>query len=194
MSQQPFRKFFPLAGSFALILTLSSCSRSEARRPPAEPEAVRQAVHDYGRSHQALLTPGVAEKPDQTDVAYSAHIRNILVQEDFAQLEKIAQQNRIEKGHLIGGVWKTWAFHNGSRLPRQCIEAEGIGMARPVRHPEKMECRLSEFHRRPAFPGISRYQLFMGRAWRRLCRFHYGWAMEALLRAQRGSQSHSARS
>jgi hypothetical protein len=78
---------------------------------------VRQAVHDYGRGHQALLTPVLAEKPDQTDEAYSAQIRNILVQEDFAQLEKIAKQNRIEKGHLIGGVWKIWAFHGGTGWP-----------------------------------------------------------------------------
>jgi hypothetical protein len=41
---------------------------------------VRQAVLDYGRGHQALLTPNLVEKPDQTDEAYIAHIRNILVQ------------------------------------------------------------------------------------------------------------------
>ncbi len=120
MSQQLFCKpigIVSLLGLFALALSTSSCAQSEARRPPAEPEAVRQAVLDYSRGHQALLTRNVVEKPDQTDEAYTAHIRNILVQEDFAQLEKIAQQNRIEKGHLIGGVWKIWAFHNGTGWP-----------------------------------------------------------------------------
>ena len=41
----------------------------------------------------------------------------MLVQEDFAQLEKIAQQNQIEKGRLLGGVWKTFAFYNGTGKP-----------------------------------------------------------------------------
>lgn len=120
MSQFNFRKsleFQVILGFSALVLCLSSCSRSEARRPPADAEAVRQAVRDYGRGHLALLTPGVAEKPDQTDEAYAAYIRNILAQEDFAQLEKIAQQNRLEKGHLLGGVWKIWAFYCGTVCP-----------------------------------------------------------------------------
>src|SRR5579862_5133608 len=116
MPQSHFRKPVGIAGLFvlcALIQFTASCSQSEAMRPPAEPEAVMQAVRDYGRGHQALLTPAPVEKPDQTDEAYSAGIRNILVQEDFAQLEKIAQQNRVEKGRLLGGVWKILAFYNG---------------------------------------------------------------------------------
>ena len=76
-----------------------------------------RAVREYGRGHQSLLAPGSAEKPDQPDEAYSAHIQNILVQEDFAQLEEIARQNRVEKARLLGGVWKTWAFYNGTGWP-----------------------------------------------------------------------------
>lgn len=120
MSKQLSRRaigFARLFSFFALILSASSCSRSEARRPPADPEAVMQAIRDYGREHHALLAPGSAKTPDQTDEAYSAHIRNILVQEDFAQLEKIAQQNRIEKGRLIGGAWKVLGFYNGTSAP-----------------------------------------------------------------------------
>jgi hypothetical protein len=117
MSKQPFRKLFRIAGSIALVLSASSCSRSEARRPPVDPEAVMQVIRDYGRGHQSLLAPGSAEKPDQTDAAYSAHIRNILVQEDFSQLEKIAKQDRVEKGRLIGGVWKAVGFYNGTSTP-----------------------------------------------------------------------------
>jgi hypothetical protein len=101
----------------ALSLSVASCSRSEAMRAPADPEAVMQAVRDYGRGHQALLAPASTDKPDQPDEAYSAHIRNILVQEDFAQLEKIAQQNRVEKGRLLGGIWKSYAFYSGTGWP-----------------------------------------------------------------------------
>jgi len=72
-----------------------------------------RAIHNYGHDHQSLLFPGSSDKPEETDAAYSAHISIILVQEDFAQLEKIARQNRIEKGRLVGGVWTTlaWLIH-----------------------------------------------------------------------------------
>ena len=43
--------------------------------------------------------------------------RDLLVQEDFAQLEKIARQDRIEKGRFLGGVWKTYALYNGTGMP-----------------------------------------------------------------------------
>ncbi|MFY9801981.1 MAG: DUF4034 domain-containing protein [Candidatus Acidiferrales bacterium] len=36
----------------------------------------------------------------------------LLIEEDFAQLEKIAEQNRVERGIFEGGVWKTNAFYN----------------------------------------------------------------------------------
>src|SRR5260221_4994365 len=117
MSRQPLRASFGIAtlfSLFALCLSLTACSRSEARRPPAEPEVVMKAIRGYGGGHQALLVPGSVEKPDQSDEAYSAHIRNILVQEDFAQLEKIARQNRVEKGRLLGRVWKNYAFYTGT--------------------------------------------------------------------------------
>ena len=119
MSLQPFRNSLGIASLFSLFaLSLAAaCSHSEAMRTPAEPEAVMQAILDYGRGHLALLAPVPSEKPDQSEEAYSAHIRNILVQEDFAQLEKLAQQNRVEKGRLLGGVWKIFAFYGGTGSP-----------------------------------------------------------------------------
>jgi hypothetical protein len=116
-------------GRTAFLLFLSipafcllACGHTEATPPPVSMDTVMQAVRAYGRGHQALLTPTVAEKPDQPDEAYSAHIRNILVQEDFAQLEKIAQQNRAEKGRLLGGLWKTYAFYTGTSLPASAAD------------------------------------------------------------------------
>lgn len=117
MSQQYFRKSFGIAALFSLFAVAfftDACARSEASRPPTPPEAMMQSIRNYGRGHQGLLVPVSAEKPDQIDEAYSAHIRGILGQEDFAQLEKIAKQNRIEKGRLLGGVWKINAFYNGT--------------------------------------------------------------------------------
>ena len=105
--------FFALLGVF---LATNSCGHAKASSPVAT-AAVMKTIQDYGRDHHSLLTPGSLAKPDEPDALYSAGIKNLLVQEDFAQLEKIAQQNRIEKGRLLGGIWKTFAFYNGTGMP-----------------------------------------------------------------------------
>jgi len=120
MFRKPARKPLGMPAflvTVVLTLSASSCGHTEASLPPASPDVVMQSIRDYGRSHQALLIPGTSQKPDQSDFAYSAHIRSILVEEDFAQLEKIAQQNRVEKGRLLGGVWKVFAFYQGTGAP-----------------------------------------------------------------------------
>src|ERR1700739_2293714 len=120
MSKQPFCKplgFAALLGLAAMALSTSSCAQSEASRPDDQQDAVMQAVREYGRGHQSLLTQANPPKPDQLDVSYSANIRSILFQEDLGQLEKIARQNRVEKGHLIGGMWKVMGFYNGTSAP-----------------------------------------------------------------------------
>ncbi len=76
-----------------------------------------KTIHDYGRDHNALLFPGTNAMPDETDQMYRAHIATQLAQDDFAQLEKTAQQNRIEKGRLLGGIWKILSFYDGTGTP-----------------------------------------------------------------------------
>ena len=120
MTQYPLRKSLGIAGLFGLLilpLSSSSCAQPEASGPSTQPDAVMQAIRNYGRGHQSLLSPITSAKPDQPDVPYSAHIRGLLFQEDFAQLERIAAQNRVEKGRLIGGMWKTVGFYNGTSAP-----------------------------------------------------------------------------
>jgi hypothetical protein len=117
---KPLRNSLGILGFFAILVlafSAAACGHTAASTPPESSDLVMQTIRDYGRGHQALLTPATSEKPDQSDLAYSAHIRSILVQGDFAQLEKIAQQNRIEKGRLIGGVWKVVGFYAGTGLP-----------------------------------------------------------------------------
>ena len=71
-----------------------------------------QAVHDYGRGHQASVLPPPSPIPQETPDEYAAKIKEALLESDFAQLEKTAQQNRTERGLLLGGGWKTNAFYN----------------------------------------------------------------------------------
>ena len=80
-------------------------------------DVVLKAVHDYGRNNSNRVASRVSEKPVETYEHYYAHITDLLVQEDFAQLEKIAQQNRVEKGLLLGGRWKSYEFFAATAYP-----------------------------------------------------------------------------
>jgi hypothetical protein len=115
-ARRPFRIscFF---GPLILALATSSCGHTEASPPDVPIETVMQAIHDYGRGHQVLPTPAPSWTPGETEAGYQAGITALLLEEDFTQLEKIAQQNRVEKGLIEGGVWKNNAFYNGLGYP-----------------------------------------------------------------------------
>lgn len=104
-------------GPLILALAMSSCGHREAPPPDIPIETVMQAIHDYGRGHQVLPAPAPSWTPGETEVAYQANITVLLLKEDFGQLEKIAQQNRVEKSLIEGGVWKNNAFYNGLSYP-----------------------------------------------------------------------------
>jgi hypothetical protein len=153
MSQQPFRKSLGIAGLLGLlvlVLSASSCAQSEASGPAAQPDVVMQSIRDYGRGHQALLSSATSAKPDQADIPYSAHIRAVLFQEDFAQLEKIAKQNRVEKGRLVGGMWKVVGFYNGtSALGEEDVPTDSDG--------QKLLAKLQKWQ--AAFPDSATVRL-----------------------------------
>lgn len=101
---------------FVLALFANSCGHSQAS-PPDDSDPVTKAIHDYGRNSSNRLAPRAPEKPVESPEHYQAYITSLLVQEDFPQLEKIAQQNRTEKGLLLGGVWKNNEFFNATAYP-----------------------------------------------------------------------------
>lgn len=111
--------FVLLLGS---VIGLAACGHTEAAPPTIPMDVVMQAIRDYGRGHQAIPVPTPPEKPDETDGMYCAHIRSLLLQEDFAQLETIARQNRLEKGRLLGGMWKTSSFYTAASYT-SCTQA-----------------------------------------------------------------------
>jgi Domain of unknown function (DUF4034) len=90
-------------------------------------DLVMQAVDDYGRGHQASVLPPPSPIPQQTEDEYMAEIKEALLESDFAQLEKIAQQNRIERGLLLGGTWKINVFYNQLASPMNSGEATDEG-------------------------------------------------------------------
>jgi hypothetical protein len=94
----------------SLALSASSCGHTQAASPAVPMETVMKAVRDYGRGHQSAISPGPAMVPTETDEQYAARINNFFVHENFAELEKTEQQNRMEKGRVRGGIWKSSSF------------------------------------------------------------------------------------
>lgn len=80
-------------------------------------DVVIKTIHDYGSDHAGLLSPGDTSNFYEPCSLYNAHVNNLLVQGDFAELEKIAQQNRTEKGLLLAGVWKNHEFFAATSYP-----------------------------------------------------------------------------
>jgi hypothetical protein len=100
-----------------LAIATSSCGHSDAAPAKVPIETVMQTIHDYGRGHQPLPSPAPSTAGAETEEWYRANVAVLLVEEDFAQLERIAEQNRTERGLFVGGVWKNNNFFNASGDP-----------------------------------------------------------------------------
>jgi hypothetical protein len=115
--------------TFALLsascLAGTACRHTNASAPSIPMATVMQAIRNYGggkqSTHFTLTKPPAAQDSDKNpldlDGPYQAHIGLILTQRDFAQLEKIAHQVRVDKSRLSGGVWKLLGFYEGVSKP-----------------------------------------------------------------------------
>jgi hypothetical protein len=101
----------------SLAITASSCGHTQAASPAVPEETVMKAIHDYGRGHQSAISPAPASVSQETDQQYAAAINDLFVHENFAELEKIEQQNRMEKGRVAGGIWKSSSFFTAVIVP-----------------------------------------------------------------------------
>ena len=104
-------------GLLGMVFAVSNCGHTGASHAPAATDAVMKTIHEYGRGHSGLMSPGNSTKPNETEDEYKARIGKLVVQEDFAQLEKIAQKDRAEKDRVLGGVWKLYGFYEGISEP-----------------------------------------------------------------------------
>ena len=86
---------------------------------------VMQAIRDYGHGQQPIprtstepqLAHDSGSDPSDLDGPYQAHIGLIFAQGDLAQMEQVAQQVRVDKSRLSGGVWKLFGFYEGVSKP-----------------------------------------------------------------------------
>lgn len=110
-----------IAVTLALVFVavpVSSCGHTQAASPDVPIETVMKTVREYGQGHQSAIFPAPASVPEETDEQYAATINNLFVHEKFAELEKIERQNRIEKGRVTGGIWKSSSFFTAIALAR----------------------------------------------------------------------------
>jgi hypothetical protein len=101
----------------SMVFLVTSCGHAQAFHPDVPMDVVMKTIHNYGSDHAGLLSPGDTSKPDESDGLYTAHISNLLVQGNFAELEKIAEQNRTRKTRLLGGFWSNHEFFAATSFP-----------------------------------------------------------------------------
>jgi hypothetical protein len=109
-----------IAAIFAIVFVavmVSSCGHTQAESSSVPIETVMKIVRDYGRGHQSTISPAPRSVPEETDQQYAATINNLFVHENFAELEEIEQQNRIERGRVAGGIWKSSSFFTAIAAP-----------------------------------------------------------------------------
>jgi len=103
--------------SFVLLLASSSplaaCGHTEAAPPAIPMDVVMQTIRDYGHGHQGAPAPTLSGLPDASEDTYVEHVRSLLRDGNFAELENIAQTNRLERGRFVAGNWRNNDFFNG---------------------------------------------------------------------------------
>jgi hypothetical protein len=103
------------AYSVAIVILSSAApsrAQSQASAPMPSMDDLMQAVHDYGRGHQSSVLPPPSPLPQEPEKDYRAKIDDLILASNFSELEKVAQQNRLDRGLLLGGAWKNYAFYD----------------------------------------------------------------------------------
>jgi hypothetical protein len=95
-----------------VVFGLEACGHSEAAPAEIPMDTVMQTVRSYGRGHQGTPAPALAGLPDTAVATYVDHVRNLLDQGDYAELESLAQTNRLERGRFVAGNWRNNDFFN----------------------------------------------------------------------------------
>lgn len=107
----------PLHFASWLLLTLftlglAACGHTEAAPPAVPIDVVMQTIRDYGRGHLGTPAPPAADLPDTSEATYREHVRSLLAEGNYAELEAIAQTNRSERGRFLAGNWRNNDFFN----------------------------------------------------------------------------------
>jgi hypothetical protein len=76
-----------------------------------------QSILDYGRGHQTPLAPARTSIPEEDESQFNSRAYSLVAFQEFAQLDKLAQQIRADKSRIKGGVWKLSIFTTAVARP-----------------------------------------------------------------------------
>jgi hypothetical protein len=123
-----------------ILASLPTCVISEGCRhteaAPVNPmTTVMQTIRDYGHTNKlASLAKSdsphpAAQTPELYDLEepYKSHIKSILAQEDFANLETEVHDARINQARVQGGAWKLFMFYEAVSSPLNDQQATDSG-------------------------------------------------------------------
>jgi len=96
----------------AVAFGLEACGHTEAASPALSMDVVMQTVRSYGAGHQGTPAPALSGLPDTNEATYADHVHSLLDQGNYAELESIAQTNRLERGRFVAGDWRNNEFFN----------------------------------------------------------------------------------
>jgi hypothetical protein len=112
---------------FLLFLTFTfaiGCGHSNSAPPEISIATIMAAVHQYGQAPALVASASSALVPEQAnsandtpETAFAPHVKSLLVQENFAELERIGAIARTQKIRNAGGVWQLLDFYEAVGEP-----------------------------------------------------------------------------
>lgn len=108
---------------FSFTLIAIGCGKSHAQSTNVPMSAVMEAIHQYGTGHSALagsdkpLDFASTPKNELPEIVFDPHMKSLLLQEKFADLESIAAKARSEKTRHTGGFWVIDDFYEAVSSP-----------------------------------------------------------------------------
>jgi len=111
----------------ATISAAISYAQSMPDAPAAAPEQEQPVT--------ANMNPDYATDAQATD-EYMAAIRQLVQQEKFQELDRIAREARSTKARLPGGFWKIHTFYGGAAAPKGGIRASDAEWIELIAHLE----------------------------------------------------------
>ncbi|MGH9713397.1 MAG: hypothetical protein ACRD5M_08885 [Candidatus Acidiferrales bacterium] len=120
-----FRRELTFLFVFEICLSCISCGRTHATKHVDRAtllEAVRQYGHDKQPNQPAPANQSIEKAPvsssnPDAEREYRNENASYLVERNFSQLEKTANEARAGKARFAGGVWKLYGFYDGVSQP-----------------------------------------------------------------------------
>ncbi len=119
------RQFIALGVSITALFAVG-CGHSQAANNSVSMEAVTNAIHGYGQGHSPTqplpasykpLDFGSATPTEVPEIVFTPHMKSLLMQEKFDDLEQVEDDARTKKARHSGGGWVAYDFYDAVSSP-----------------------------------------------------------------------------